>query len=389
MNTMKKLLAILLVTVLAVVLVACGGDDTTTPKTETTTTPKTETTTVPDTTTASKTDTTTIPDTDVTTEPKTDGEDLIADYDCFDMLDSDTLSLVMFEDFHVDLDYNVALVVKLNANGGIYSDFFLTTYDEESGEANGYTINDAYKHVIVVDGVAIEISRITLAHYTDNGWVRFDLGAEFSFENYEYDADGYHNYAIEWKVYDEESKLAYFADLTQFNPDGKYPHLKPQKKELVPDPDVPQGVEKVSNDLITLISAPTVTNGESADNLFDNDVSTKLCTGKNGKEEAIVIGFASPQSIIGISLVNGNDNDPYHGRTLVDFEIYVSEDGNTWKEAPDFVSVAPEGLDKSTISGNYTENYYGFGKTLTGSYIMLVSNNGETYQMSELIFYAG
>ncbi|MBQ7364823.1 MAG: discoidin domain-containing protein [Clostridia bacterium] len=392
---MKKLLIVLLVALLTLALVACGGDTDTT-DTKTTTDPVV-TTTVPaeggDDTTPAEGDETTAPTTTgapETTEPETEGEDLIYDYDCMDMLDSSAMSFMMFEDFHVDLDYNVALVVKMNANGGLYSEFFITLMDEETGEPTGeYMINDAYSHQIILDGKTFDISRITLANYTDSGWIRFDLGADFTFEDYEYDEDGYHYYTAIWNVLDDEGKVAYFANLTEYNVDGKYPHLKPQKKELVPDPDVPAGVEKVPNSGITLIDAPTVTNGETAENLFDDDVSTKLCTGDNGKEHAIVVGFASPQSIIGLSFVNGNDNDPYHSRTLVDFEVYVSEDGNNWNEAPDFVSTAPEGLDKSTISGNYTENYYDFGKTLTGSYIMIVANNGDTYQMSELIFYAG
>lgn len=389
---MKKIAFFVVVMLLAIVLVACGGDETTTTKAPTTTTTPTITTTAPktETTTAPKTETTTDPKTETTTAPKTEGENLIDDYDCIDIMDTNTMSFMMFEDFHVDLDYNVALVIRMNENGAIYPDFFITMMDEETGEPTGeYTINDAYKHVIVLDGKPFEISRITLANYTTSGWVRFDLGADFKFSDYEYDENGIHYFTAIWNVYDEDGKLAYYANLTEYNIDGgKYPHKKPQDKVVVADPDVPAGVERVQNKDITLISAPSVGNGESADNMFDDKAATKFCTGDNGPDKAIIVGFASEQTLIGISFVNGNDNESYVNRTLVDFEIYVSADGNTWNSVADFVSTS-EGVDKNTICNNYTENYYGFGKTLTCNYIKIVANNGDTYQISEMIFYAG
>mgnify|MGYP002513542379 CR=1 FL=1 len=75
--------------------------------------------------------------------------------------------------------------------------------------------------------------------------------------------------------------------------------------------------------------------------------------------------------------------------------MFTSTDGGeTWSETPDvsFTGLDAEGvaIDKATINGNYTENYYDFGKVLENvTAIKIVVNNGELYQISELIFWQG
>ena len=398
---MKKLIVFLMVALLAVALVACGGDETTTQKPETTTTaPKAETTTTPkvDTTTAPKVDTTTAPKVDTTTapitseEPDVEGYDLINEIYCIESWSTDPyLTFCTFEDSHGDLNFNVAVVFRMNNSDSIYSDLFYTEQNPDGSYNTAvWTVNDDYKWVFTVDGKEIECTAFSLFNSGDSGYVRASLGDGFKYDDYEYDENNVHEYTISLKIYNDENKVEYFADFTEF---GALAHNKPIRPEMIVDPDRPTDLERVPFNQVTPISGPAAGGGEGFEKLFDNDVRSKLCVNANGIENAVTLSFTTAQNIAGVSLVNGNDNEGFTGRTVLAFDIYVSEDGQNWGEpAISFSGLDADGvaLDKALYNKNYAENYFDFGKTLTGvTNVMLVVNNGEHYQISELIFWQG
>ncbi|MBR2987946.1 MAG: hypothetical protein IKC63_07985 [Clostridia bacterium] len=396
---MKKLLVVLMVALLAVALVACGGNDDTTPKTETTTDP-TVTTTTPgadETTKAPDADETTkAPDADETTAPTTTeefaGYDMINEIMCVNQWTTDPeLVFCTFENTHGDINFNVAVVFIMNDYDGIYQDLFYTeTNPDGSFNTAVWEANDTYRWVFTVDGKEFECDGFSLFNNGSSGYVRASLGEKFSFDDYEYDEENTHVYEVSLKIYNDENEVEYFANFTEFG--GMY-HKKPAKVEMVVDTDRPTDLERVPFNQVTPISGPAAGDGEGYEKLFDNDPRSKLCKNANGIENAVTLSFASAQNIAGVSLVNGNDNEAYTSRTVLAFDIYVSEDGQNWGDpVVSFTGLDADGvaLDKALYNKNYAENYFDFGKTLTGvTNVMVVINNGEHYQISELIFWQG
>ena len=382
---MRKILVCLLLVLLTVALIACGGngDTTTTEPATTTTEPATTTTPAP-----SQDETTPADSTPATpADGPIDIMNNIANPEYNTVkYDYDGIKAFTFEDFHVDLDYNIALVIIMNeCDACLYEEFFYTLAEDDNSQ---YEINPSYKWEVVIDGEAIAIERITLANYKTHGWVRFDLGSDFKFSNYEYDEDDVHYFDVKINIYDASNDLAYFAYLTDPNYNGPYEHVKPAPIEMVADPNRPQNVEALEpNRDFTPISGATVSNGEVFENMFDGTVRTKYCTGKNGIEGGMIVRIDTPSTeIIGLSFVNANDNDTYNGRTLVSFDIYVSDDGENWGE-PVITVDGSDITDRSSISKNYLERYYALDKAITGPFIMIVANNNDTFQISEMIFY--
>ncbi len=390
---MKKLLIVLLVALLAVALAACGGNDDTTPPTTTPagTTPEATDTEAPGTTTEPAV---TTPE-DTTPTTTAEGIDILnnvddPDYNAILATYDANFNAFTFEDFHVDLDYHVALVIKFieGCPAMIYEDLFITNSETDNGD---YTINPSYSWVVTIDGKEIPIERITLANYRTSGWARLDLGEDFSFDDYEYDEEGIHYFDVRIDIYNSAGKVEYYAYLTDPDFNGPYAHTKPAPVEMVPDENRPDDVTAISSDLITGISGPE--GGlEVWQNMFDNSVRTKFCSTADGEASAVVVRFNAEQTILGLSLVNANDNESYNGRTLTDFDIYVSQTGaeDDWTLVQSFSNKDENGnpiVDKSTISTNYLERYYALDEELSASYIKFVSNNGEMFQLSELIFY--
>ena len=403
---MKKLLAILLVAVLALALVACGTEPETTTTTEaagSSTTP----------------DTTTTPDSDPVDpnpgpggegeggegeggegeggeggegeggETETPGYDLMSNYVIDEWAD---MVFFTFEDTHGDLDFHPAVVFKMNNAGQVYEELFFTEKNEDgSWNTANWEYNDEFAWYFIVNDQKVECKRFSLFNYGDSGYVRADLGADFSYDNFEY-VDGVCSYTVKLEIYDSENELCYYADLTAY---GEYVHEKPEKVEMKEASNRPEGSERVGVSTITSITGPEQGKGEGVEKLIDNDVRSKLCTGSYGAEHPVIMTFSAAQRIGAVSIVNANDNESFTGRTVVAFDIYVSTDGGeTWSETPDvsFTGLDADGvaIDKATINGNYTENYYDFGKVLENvTAIKIVVNNGELYQISELIFWQG
>ena len=145
---MKKLLLFVLVAILAVALVACGGETTTEPETTTTQTPG-ETTTVADTTTPDAGDEITTPEenTDDTTEEPTAGYDLVEELYVIDPWTD--LIFFTFEESHGDLDFHPAVVFKMNNANGVYEELFIT----ERNEDGSYTVEAYFPLASALKGI--------------------------------------------------------------------------------------------------------------------------------------------------------------------------------------------------------------------------------------------
>ena len=391
---MKKLLCFVVVLLLAItVFAACGETETTTPTNTTnpevnttttptadvtTTIPKTDSTTVPqgETTTRKPVETFTpavistvpklnIPEPEVTTEPP-----VIVPEMAEDAVDIDG---ILYGDdaieYHGGLDYNPALVFCLDEET-TYLDV-LGTLEEIDGEA--YWNNPAYSIIIELDGKNIAVKRVNVWDGGSWGYLRCELGTDAIFESYER-TDG----AIQL------SYTVYIIDVAANNVKYYYSREMTFQLEVIEDTTKPDGITAVEG--VTCVTGPNMGDGEGADKAFDGFVQTKLCTDDNGAEHAIKVNLGGEKSLKGISLVNANDNEDNNGRTVTSFEVWVSVDGENWGDAAAW-STTGEGVDKSEISQNFIERYYGFDTEITATYVKLVINNGEMYQFSEVIFY--
>ena len=100
-------------------------------------------------------------------------------------------------------------------------------------------------------------------------------------------------------------------------------------------------------------------NKEKAENLFDNDESTKWCV--NASDTASVTWkVAEPVSVVGYEIVTANDNASNPGRNPCDWTFYGSNDGVEWT-----VIDAVEG-DSVLQNVNYTP--YTFDAAAPGTY---------------------
>lgn len=396
---MKKLIAVLLVALLAIVLVACGGDDTTTP---TTTPGGTTPTTTPGGTTPAETtpaETTPTGTTPAETDPveTSEGIDILnnlddPDYNVINGNYDGNLNAFTFEDTHASLDFHVALVIQMGESVayGVYEDLF-TTLSEDNNDT--WEANPNYRWVVTVDGKDIEITRFSLFNNRTSGWIRIDLGEDFSFDNYTYDENNQHEFDISIKIYGTDGKVVYYAYLTDPNFNGPYVHTKPPKVEMIADADRPSNLVAISSADMTPLRGPQPASQEDFENLFDGDVRSKLCYTGDGEDNAIEVMFKSQQTISGFSLVNANDNRASYGRTVLSFSLYCSDTGadDSWTEVVTYDGTNEDGtpIDKNTdeISANYLERYYALEEPITATYIKLVVNNGEMYQIAELLFW--
>ena len=401
---MKKLFVVAVIALLALALVACGGEETATTKGADTTAAPTTTaspaTGAPTTTESPATTavlyTTVTPDT--TTTPETTAGDP-AYADAIDLLFEEGYMAIgdmgsaffAFEDFHASLDNNVALVISMNDQGGVYNDLFIIDTENENTNTN-WEPNMDYTWIVTIEGRQWEISRFSLFNNTTSGWVRIDLGPDFKWSLFEYDKNGEYTYEqVRIDIYDSKKNVVYFADLTTDALWGGYTHKKPDEKVMIPDANRPANLVVVEPSMATPLSGPDSGNGEDFRKFFDGKVETKICTGDNGEEKAITVKYSEVLNVVGFSIVNANDNANSNGRTIVSFKLYGSatgEDG-TWTEVyvADGTDGAGNAIDKSTISANYKERFYALNGVASYQYFKFVAENGEMWQASELLFY--
>ncbi len=397
-HTMKKVIVVLLVALLAIALVACGGDTTTTtpaPAGTSGNTPagsSTPAATNP-TETSNAPESTNPPATDApTTGPVTPGPDdpnpTETGYDiAYGTEDYDYACLATLNGCFCQFEYGFGLgacvVIQVGESiPGVYNDLVWHT-DE------GWLMNPDYTWQLTIDGQNYTITQFSLfneASDATSNWIRMGLGKDFPFNTTDVNEDGAHGYVIRLEIRGVDGKIKYYADLSTTEEEmlegGSGPcYYTPVNRDMVTDP-TRTGTEVTD---ITFISGPTAGPGETAQYLFDGDTSTKLCT----SDESVGVVFTTgttPVTLTGISLVNANDNDAFSSRTIVAFTLYGSNDGgSTWEEI--LVVVPAEGFDKATVSTNYLERYFAINTDKSYTYFKFESQNGEMYQLSELLLW--
>lgn len=395
---MKKLIAVLLVALLAIALVACGGDTTTpapagtsgnTPTSSSTpaATDPTESSGTPESSnTPESTNTPPVTESGTPDDPEDpietahdlaypDEETLDSSYQCLGQMGN------VFCQFENGFGLGDCLVIIVGeCDAGVYQDLI---WHDEGGS---WRPNPSLEWKLIIDGVEYYVSQSQFSIYNTasdatSNWIRMGLGKDFKFNTEDVNENGEHGYVIRLEIR-EEGKLKYYADLSSSEDDllgtGPY-YFKPTDRTMVVDPDR-AGVEVTG---IEYITGPTSSAGEGAANLFDGDTSTKLCT----SDEATAVEFktSAPVTLTGISLVNANDNQDFSGRTIVAFTLYGSTDGSTWEVI--HVEVPEEGFDKATVSQNYLERYYKITTDKAYTNFKFESQNGEMYQLSELLLW--
>ena len=287
-----------------------------------------------------------------------------------DLLTAGGLANLVIEDHHGSTNYHPTLVFFTGATA-IYHDLRGESYEDWDNWSNA-----KYQWIATVNGKDVTVSKFSLYDGGDWGYLRADLGDQ-SLYNY---VNNKCQFAINLKIVDVETgKIAYYAN---FADNGIV--FEHKKVGLYEDESKPAGLVRVEN--VTPVSGPNAGGGEGFEKIVDNDIKTKLCTGDWGADHPIVLKFDAEKTLKGIGIVNANDNKGSTGRTVIAFEVWVSEDGENWGEAAAYATNG-DGINKADVSENYQERYVDFGTTVSATYVKLVINNGEMYQMSEVFFY--
>ena len=406
---MKKLLIVAVVALLALALVACGGEETpattkgegavTTPAATTpaatqpkatepvatqpkATEPGTVVTTTPNSTTTPVSST----ETPGVTTPVLEGIDILNgdDEDNWALVAAlDGLNVGMFENHHAALDMNWAYVVKFQECGNtIYEDLVFT---EGEGDSAVGVQNPDYKWVLTIDGTVYEIERLSIYHGITWGYVRMDLGADFKLKAA--DEDGYVRYnEIVLRIYDTSNndEPVYYAWMTDPANNGVHEFLPPAPIEMVVDPSRNPDDKEVTG--ATPYDGPAGFTGELYTNLFDYKdgvlaVGTKLCT--DDCETAIVWYYDNPVYITSFSLVGANDDASYYDRIVTKFQLLGSADGKdgTWTTILDVDGDAVE----EGNGVNYAERNFKVTTPAEYKYFKLVPVGYTKYQLSAVI----
>lgn len=257
------------------------------------------------------------------------------------------------EDWHND--EKTPWLVSCIENETLYPDIFANE-----------KFNEKYEWKISVNGEAA-FTPAEQSCYDGGSWgyLRSNLGAAYS---------KYSEFDIFMIIVEKETgKVAYFYDIDTLH----YGFLLDENK--------PDDVVAIAPEDITVTAGPDLDGSEGAKKAFDGLFNTKVCTGANGAENAIIATLANTTTLRGIGLANGGDNESYTGRTVLAFEIYVSADGTNWGE-PVYATTG-EGKDKGDYNTNFMEIYYGFEAPVDAKYVKVVVNNGELYQLSEIFLY--
>lgn len=130
-------------------------------------------------------------------------------------------------------------------------------------------------------------------------------------------------------------------------------------------------------------SSPAGNSGETADKLFDNNTSSKLCVSNNAKTVTIYVSTNVPIIVNSYSWWTGNDTSGNTGRNPNYFKIEGSTDGSNWY-------VIDERIGSWTTANNTQVNVTGMnGAGRAGRYnrFRITSTcSGGTWQASEFRF---
>ena len=382
-NTMKKIILVMLLAILVLTMVACGGETTTAPGT----------TDEPSTTTTEPETTTTEPETTTSEEPVVEnpplyeeGENILngnPDYMAIDPFTFNGVYPCSFEDFHEALDYEWAVVIRMSESTEMIYEQLIGSDPELEEGGDNWIINNQYKWIVVVNEKEYEVKKFSVQTGTTNGWVRLSLGAEFE------PGEGNLKYDIRLKIYDTETdELTFWAWLT--DPDligGDYMFNRPSADGMIVDPNVDlTKVEKFDSSYITIISGPEGNNAENYPNLFDKDIRTKLCSDK--VETPIIFSIKDTVmqfNLQSISFVGANDDDPYDSRIVKAFKLY----GATSDAEDAQWELLCDGSRASVDAINYQERNYDFQKdSSTYRFYKIELVHEGTFQIGEIVLYA-
>lgn len=263
---------------------------------------------------------------------------------------------IAIESHHADNNNNPTFVICLygdDAVTAIYQDIY----------SGGYNPN--YVWYVSVNGGA-EFVPASFSQYDGGTWgyLRAELGADF-FDLNKYD--------ITLAIVDKATAEAvYYGNFFILN-------------GFLFDETKPENISAIAPEDITVIGGPNIGGGEGADKAFDGKHGTKVCTGDVGPDNALIVELKNTFSIVGVGICNANDNEGNNGRTVLDFEIYVSADGTNWGEA---VYVATAGdKNKADYSTNFMEMYHAFDAAVEAKFVKVVVNNDGLYQISDVLLY--
>lgn len=297
------------------------------------------------------------------TEPTVDADSI----DLFAVKDG-MLGDFAIEDHHSELSNHPAFVFYID-DATIYQDILGTDVDTSNWS------NPKYQWILTVNGEELIPAKFTVYDGGEWGYFRCDLGP---IEDYDY-VNKKFSYEIDLIIVDvATNKVKYFANFSEEI--GALVH----NVGMIEDESKPEGITAITG--VTAVSGPGENSSEGYKMAFDGEIKTKLCTGDFGADHPVIATFGTAKTVKGISLVNANDNEGANGRTVIAFEIWVSEDGTNWGTSPAW-STDGAGIDKGDVSQNFLERYYGFDTPITANYVKFVFNNGEMYQISEIIFF--
>lgn len=383
---MKKIILAMLLVLLVVMAVACGG--------ETETTPAETTPAVTDGTTSGSEGEQNPPDPADTsseapesTEPPLYEEGINImngdpDYMAIEPWTFNSSFAVSFEDFHEALDFQWALVFRMMESvEGVYEQLISTIEDVEEGQDN-FVINNQYKWVVEINKVDYPVQKFSVLNDTTSGWVRLGLGEEYE------PAEGNNAYDIRLKIYDEETnELAFWAWMTNPELSGQeFKFNRPSADGKVADPNVNfDEVELFDSEHIIIISGPSGSVAESYPNLFDKDVRTKLCTDDVTTPVMFVINdTVTSFNLKSISIIGANDDDAYDSRIIKSFKLY-----GTNTEGEDAVwNLICDGKRDSVEAVNYQERNYELSKDSSYRFYKLEFVHDGTYQVGEIQLFA-
>ncbi|MBQ7365315.1 MAG: hypothetical protein IJW46_06930 [Clostridia bacterium] len=255
------------------------------------------------------------------------------------------------------------------ALGGPYTDIIPT----EIPDATNWS-NPKYQWVLRVNGEEMIPAKLSVWHFGDWGQLRAELGdlSDFTF------VDNKATFYIELKIVDVATgKIAYYINFID-----KMGAITYEKTPSVADPDMPADVTPVIG--IDLVSGPAgYADTEGPERACNGLMTDKLCTVNT---EPLIFKLSEKTALKGLAIVNSY-NEPDPERTLLDFTVYVSDDGENWGD-PVLVSTS-EGKVFSTYAGNLCENYYAFDEICEATYVKIVTAHpaGVAYQLAEIVLY--
>ena len=395
---MKKYLVLLMVVLVAVALVACGGEAPTTTKgtsattTPVVTTPKTE---VPATTPVvegtqtpgesteepGNTETPNTTETPGTTDlgPFGGGIDIMnGDYE-YMAIDPTWKGLYgcAFEDHHPELDYRWCFVFKMIPTEEFVMEE-LVVLDEEAGY--GMVLED-YDWTLYINGEEVEINSFNVPMRTGFIYIRIDLG------NWAPEI-GLHQYDIKLKITEAGTdNVVYWAWFSDPAWCGPYEYERTPPIEVIPT-EKPADVEQLPAGSLTGISGPeSIQATETYANLFDGMARTKLCS--RDYTNPLIFTVSNASALRGISLCGANDDEKFPERVPVKFKLYGSDDGTdgSWNLVLD----VNKSVADITVT-NYGEYYYGFSEAVDYTYFKFVIEDASgaedpKYQFSEIYLY--